>query len=76
MDGLKPNQILLEISENKKEVTVSCGAFWQPITYSACPARVTENLGNAIDTYVKQTGLNNITQWTNEKCGQLCRDCN
>lgn len=34
MEQLKPNQILLEISEDKKKVTVSsCGAFYHPLTF-------------------------------------------
>ena len=47
MEQLKPNQILLEISEDKKKVTVSCGAFYHPLTFDTCPAKLTENLSNS-----------------------------
>lgn len=79
MEKLKPNQILLEISEDKKKVTVSCGAFWHPITYDACPAKVTKNLGNALNAYINATALDDILEWTSEKCGYeggTCIDCN
>lgn len=79
MEKLERNQILLEISEDKKKVTVSCGAFWHPITFDTCPAKVTNNLGNTINSYIEQTGLENIPEWTSEKCGYeggTCRDCN
>ena len=44
MEQLKPNQILLEISEDKKKVTVSCGAFYNPLTFDTCPAKTSHNV--------------------------------
>lgn len=75
MEQLKPNQILLEISEDKKKVTVSCGAFYYPLTFDACPAKVTENLSNLLNAYIEKTGLANIPDWKSEKCGEKCIDC-
>lgn len=79
MEQLKPNQILLEISEDKKKVTVSCGAFYHPISFDVCPSEITESLSNALDTYIEQTGLANFSNWESEKCGYRagkCIDCN
>ena len=48
---LKKNQILITISEDKKKLTVECGAFFHPITFDACPNKTIQNIGNAIKTY-------------------------
>lgn len=79
MEQLKPNQILLEISEDKKKVTVSCGAFYHPLTFDTCPAKLTENLSNSLNTYIERTGLANVPNWESEECGYIvgeCIDCN
>jgi len=79
MEQLKPNQILLEISEDKKKVTISCGAFYHPLTFDNCPAKITKNLSNALNTYIEKTGLDKVPNWKSEKCGYLggkCIDCN
>lgn len=77
------NQILLTISEDKKEVTVECGAFYLPKTYSLCPKKTVENIGNAIKAYDRDTGLSEIAEeWKPGKCAyenknmQGCSDCN
>lgn len=79
MEQLKPNQILLEISEDKKKVTVSCGAFYYPLTFDACPTKLTENLSNSLNAYIEQTGLANVPNWRSEECGYMggeCIECN
>lgn len=75
MEQIKTNQILLEISEDKQTVTVYCGAFYEPITFCTCPAKVTENLSNLLNAYINKTGLANVPNWANERCGE-CIDCN
>ncbi len=81
MERLKRNQILVEVSADKKKVTIQSGVFCYPITFDSCPAKVTENLGNAVNAYIEQTGLENIPEWESEMCGYeggtgTCRDCN
>ncbi len=76
MEELKPNQILLEISEDKKTVTVSCGAFCYPLTFGTCPANVTKNLSNSLNSYIEETELAKVPNWKSEKCGEKCISCN
>lgn len=80
MEELKRNQILIEISEDKKNVTVTAGCFFnQPMTFDGCPSKVVENLGNALKAYDKHTGLSSVPEWSNERCGHeggKCKDCN
>ena len=58
---LANNEILISISEDKRKITIKSGAVPQEITYDACPAKVLEELANAIqsvkdlDTVKEQT---------------------
>lgn len=79
--GLKKNQILITISEDKKNLTVECGAFFHPMTFDSCPNKTIQNIGNAIKAYDEKTGLSQcVTEWTPDGCGYegsgTCIDCN
>ena len=79
MQELKNNQILIEVSEDKKKITVSLGNF-PSLTFDACPNKITQNIGNAITSYFEKTGLDHLPEWQKEKCayedGEGCFDCN
>lgn len=79
--NLKNNQILLTISEDKKLLTVECGAFGYPMTFSCCPNKTIVNIGNAIKAYDQHTGLSRyIDEWKPDGCfyngNGSCNDCN
>lgn len=78
--GLNDNQILITISENKKELTIETGSLGS-ITFDSCPNKIIENIGNAIKAYDERTGLSSfIPEWTPDGCGYEksgnCLDCN
>lgn len=79
MERLENNQILLEISEDKKKITVSSGSFFCPMTFDSCPAKVVEDIPNVIKAYAKKAGFDELPGWEEEKCGYeggKCIDCN
>jgi len=81
MNELKSNQILITISEDKKQITVECGAFNHPLTFDSCPDKTIYNIGNAITAYDEKTGLSkNIPEWKSAGCRYNgtgnCMDCN
>lgn len=63
MEKLKKNQILLEISENKDEVTISCGAICHSITYYISSEHITNRLSNYLNDFLKETQLNAYAEW-------------
>lgn len=76
---LANNEILISISEDKRKITIKSGAVPQEITYDACPAKVLEELANAISAYSRDTGLYYYPEWENERCGYhggKCKECN
>lgn len=78
---LKKNQILITISEDKKNLTVECVAFSHPMKFDSYPNKIIQNIGNAIKAYDEETGLSQcITEWTPDGCGyegsDTCTDCN
>lgn len=79
MERLKNNQILLEISEDKKTITVNSGSISYPVAFDSCPAKVVECIPNAIQSYAKEFGFDELPGWEKEKCGYeggKCTDCN
>jgi len=81
MNKLKNNQILITISADKKKITIECGAFNHPMTFSSCPNKTISNIGNAIKAYDEMTGLSNhIAEWQPAGCAYEgtgdCFDCN
>ena len=79
MERLKNNQILLEISEDKKTITVNSGFISYPVAFGSCPAKVLENIPNVIQSYAKEFGFDELPGWEEEKCGYeggKCIDCN
>lgn len=78
---LQKNQILVTISEDKKLLTVECGAISYPVDFSCCPKNTIENIGNAIKAFDKRTGLSEcISEWKPSGCfydgNGSCNDCN
>lgn len=78
---LEKNQILITISEDKKLLTVECGAFNHPIDFSNCPKETIGNIGNAVKSYDERTGLSScISEWKPSGCfydgNGTCNDCN
>ena len=74
MEKLNKRQILLEISEDKKYVTVELGDF-PPETYMACPEEVVDSCAQALKLYFRNTGLEFIEEWSNEKCPRYDFNC-
>ena len=78
---LEKNQILITISEDKKLLTVECGAINRSIEFSNCPKKTIENIGNVVKAYDEHTGLSScISEWKPNGClyegSGTCNDCN
>ena len=75
---MEKNQILLEISKDKKSITVTLGDF-PSMSFESCPKRATLNFQNVINTYLEETGLKNLEEWKSENCiyedGTGCSEC-
>lgn len=76
MEQLNNRQILIEVSEDKKKVTISSGRCYREITYDACPAKLTNGLENSLNAYIQATNLALYPEWEDEKCSEYCNDCN
>ena len=74
MENLNNRQILLEISEDKKYVTVTIGCF-QPMTFISCPEEVVSSCTVALKNYFEKTGLNFLKEWNDEKCPRFDFNC-
>ena len=76
---LNRNQILLEISEDKKHMTVTLGEF-PSMKFECCPKGPTQYIQNAVETYLEKTGLGNLQEWKDSLCcykdGEGCSECN
>ena len=76
---MEKNQILLEISKDKKNITITLGDF-QSMSFECCPMKPTKNIQKAIEAYLEKTGLENLEEWENSKCyykdGIGCSECN
>lgn len=78
---LEKNQILITLSEDKKILTVECGAIDYPINFSACPDKPIKNIGKAIIGYDERVGLSKYhPEWIPSGCMYkgtgTCDDCN
>ena len=75
---MEKNQILLEISKDKKSITVTLGDF-QSMSFDVCPKSPSKCIPKVIESYLEKTGLDNLEEWESSKCtyedGTGCSEC-
>lgn len=71
------NQILITISEDKQKITIAAGGDCaREMSFQTCPTKPLEGVGNAINSFMKLTGLGDCPEWRKEeRCGN-CLGCN
>ena len=75
---LDKNQILITISEDKQKITIAAGGSCvREISFESCPTKSPlETITNAIESFMKLTGLEEYPEWKKEECCGNCLGCN